>query len=216
MRPLNHLMPEFGCLGNQKPEPLTPAEMNAKLAERVAVVASKALPGVGMFLVFVWMADALGGRASAGAAGTLATAVAALTPFLLSFGLGSGRIPARLAHAAVALTAAIALLQAALRFGSSPSVAPLLHIVVVLVGSSAILLSWRWLVAVHLASFIACGLAAAHLHSAAKLDLSWLRLSPIPHTRNSMRSPVVSASTRTPASFNPAAKSSFGQTSSTG
>ncbi len=163
MRALDRMMPELGGLSGQPAESLSAKELRTALDARVAAIGAKALPGVSVFFVFVWLLNMVGGDTPFTAPVAFATALAMVTPLAVGLALKSGRIAQKRANAAVALATAVTLLQALLWFVGAPSLTPALHTAALLVGSSAVVLSWRWLALLQLAALGGWGLAASRV-----------------------------------------------------
>lgn len=144
MRTLTPHSPEFGCLGDLA---ITVPENEIRSASdrKVSQIARMVLPGVGVFLLLAGALDTFPATDSVPGAVLVATWVAAAIVLALGGALRNGVIPVRLANSAVSCAAAAVLMQAFVQLWAKPLALPSIHFLVVILGASSIVLSWRWL-----------------------------------------------------------------------
>ncbi len=143
MRTLTTPLPEFGCLSDAANTP-SETQVRSALDSKVSQIANKVLPGVGVFLLFAGAFDAVGNAGSVPVSALVATWLSALIVLAIGGALKYGVIPSRLANAAVSGAVGSVLTQAIVRLRTTPPALPSIHVVLLLLGASSILLSWRW------------------------------------------------------------------------
>jgi diguanylate cyclase (GGDEF)-like protein/PAS domain S-box-containing protein len=159
MRAVIPSRPEFGGLGCQTAPASSESQVRSLLDSKVSGIAKRVLPGVGIYLLLTCVFDTVADPAEAGF-GFLMTWVSGLAVAATGVALSRKTIPARLANAAVSCAALAVLIEALVRFLRTTPARPTIHIVVLLVGVSATLLSHRWLALV-VASSLGSWLAVA-------------------------------------------------------
>jgi PAS domain S-box-containing protein len=137
--------PEFGCLGDSEAT-VPETEIRAASDRKVLQIARMVLPGVGVFLLLAGTLDTFPDTDPVPGAVFVATWVAAAIVLALGASLKSGIIPVRHANAAVSCAAAAVVMQAIAQVWVGPLALPTIHFLIVILGASSVLLSWRWLV----------------------------------------------------------------------
>ena len=145
--------PEFGGLGCHDAPAILDSQVQSLLDSKVSGLARKVLPGVGIFLLLTCVFEAITNTSQALPGPVLfATGLAALVVLGTGVALSREVIPSRLANAAVSFTVLSVLIEALVRLVYTPPATPTVHIIVLIVGASATLLSLRWLAAAVAAS----------------------------------------------------------------
>ena len=146
MRTLTTQLPEFGSLGGAASTP-SETEVRSALDSKVSHLASMVLPGVGLFLLLAGAFDAIGSTVPVPASALATTWLSAVTALTVGGALKYGVIPSRLANAAASGAIASVLMQAIVRLWTTPLALPSIHVILLVVGASSVLLSWRWFAA---------------------------------------------------------------------
>ncbi len=161
--------PEFGGLAGEQSHSVSAAEIESALNSKVSEIAQKVLPGVGLFFILEAIFEAFGGTASANRSIVWITSFSGAIVLVVAGVLWYRAFPSRWSQVALAGAAVAILMQAGMRLLSTEPTMPTVHILLVIIGISSIMLSWRWLI-------ITVG-AANGIWSLG----AWLTLTPVSH-----------------------------------
>ena len=140
------VQPEFGCLAGEQSNSVSASEIEAALNVKVSEIAQKVLPGVGLFFVLAAIFEAFSGTAAASRSVVSVSTFSGIVILAIGGLFQHSAFPNRWSHAALSAAAGAVLVQAATRFFHTAPTMPTVHILLLVVGISSIMLSWRWLV----------------------------------------------------------------------
>lgn len=146
MRALTPGLAEFGALEGVSNRELKRDDLRLALGTRVHELARMGLPLLASFFAFAWVLDVLLGGVGLWSTRSISTILAGAIPFGLSWGIRSCRLRACCANRAVALAACTVTAQAGVHFWSEPALLPTLQMGLILLASSAVMLSWTYFV----------------------------------------------------------------------
>jgi diguanylate cyclase (GGDEF)-like protein/PAS domain S-box-containing protein len=149
LRAITPALPEFGRLGYREAPDVSERQLQSLLDSKVAWLAEKVLPGVGVFLFLTGVFDAVTDTDRALSRSVLLTTwLSAIVVFGIGLAFKRKAIPSWRANAAVSAAAGMVLIEALVRLFHTPAATPTVHVMVLMVGVSATLLSSRWLAVV--------------------------------------------------------------------
>jgi PAS domain S-box-containing protein len=141
-RPLKQ--PEFGGLAEGQSTSISASEIQSALNSKVSEIAQKVLPGVGLFFILAAIFESLSGSTPASNSPAGITLVAGVVILGIGGILWHSSFPSRWVHAALSGAAGAVLVQAGIRFLKTAPTMPTVHILLLVIGISSMMLSWRW------------------------------------------------------------------------
>jgi|GEM_PF-1296190 len=143
-RPIHQ--PEFGSLAGGQSSIVLASEIESALNAKVTEIAQKVLPGVGLFFILAGIFEAF---SRAAPASRLVVSITCLSGFIVLVIGGifqHSAFRSRWSHTALACAAGAVVIEAGIRFLKTAPTMPTVHLLLLVVGISSIMLSWRWLI----------------------------------------------------------------------